>query len=285
MTRRVLVVVADDYGLTDGVSRGILRAHHEGIVTSTSILANGPAFDRTAAWLDDAPELAVGLHLACVGEDPPLLGAAEIPTLVDRRGRFALSWHRLLPRLLAGRVDQDDLRREFSAQHDRVVAAGLEVAHVNTHQHLHLWPSVGRVVIGLAVAWGVPAIRVTGSTGGSPAGRGVERLSHQLRLDAADAGLVFANRFAGFTHRGRLDASAIDETLTRVARGQGSVELGTHPGEAGDDALARYRWKYRWDDELDALTASSTRAGVRSREFTLGTHRDLEPGRPPAARS
>ncbi|MDP9418579.1 MAG: ChbG/HpnK family deacetylase, partial [Actinomycetota bacterium] len=81
-SRRLLIVNADDYGLTAGVSRGILRAHREGIVTSTSVLAVAPGFATTVGWLGESPQLDVGAHLAAVGEDPPLLSAAEIPTLV-----------------------------------------------------------------------------------------------------------------------------------------------------------------------------------------------------------
>ncbi|HEX7094516.1 MAG TPA: ChbG/HpnK family deacetylase, partial [Acidimicrobiales bacterium] len=88
MNRRLLIVNADDYGLTAAVSAGILRAHRNGIVTSTSVLALAPGFRQSAAWLLDEPSLGVGAHLALVGEDPPLLSAREIPTLVDRRGRL-----------------------------------------------------------------------------------------------------------------------------------------------------------------------------------------------------
>ena len=100
--------------------RAIVRAHHEGIVTSTSALALGPAFGACAPLLDDAPELGVGVHLAVVGEDPPLLSATEIPTLVDEDGRLPLSWRQFLPRAFAGRVDIADLEREFDAQLDAV---------------------------------------------------------------------------------------------------------------------------------------------------------------------
>jgi chitin disaccharide deacetylase len=94
----LLIVNADDYGLTEGVSTAILRAHRDGIVTSTSVLAIAPAFDRTSGWLAEAPTLGIGAHLALVGEDPPVLTAREIPTLVDGRGRLAMSWRTFLPK-------------------------------------------------------------------------------------------------------------------------------------------------------------------------------------------
>ena len=66
-------------------------AHLDGVVTSTSVLAVGRAFEGAATMLRATPTLDVGAHLALVGEDPPLLPAREIPTLVDADGAFPLS--------------------------------------------------------------------------------------------------------------------------------------------------------------------------------------------------
>src|SRR6188768_2842717 len=104
MTRH-LVVNADDYGLTPGMSRAILAAHSNGVVTSTSVITLAPHFAASATWLEDHPDLGVGLHLAAVGEDPPLLSAREIPTLVDRAGNLAADWRVLLRRVATRRVD------------------------------------------------------------------------------------------------------------------------------------------------------------------------------------
>jgi predicted glycoside hydrolase/deacetylase ChbG (UPF0249 family) len=77
---RLLIVTADDLGLTRGVNAAVRRAHEDGIVTATSLLAVGREFDDAAAMLRDVPTLELGAHLALVGEDPPLLSAREIPT-------------------------------------------------------------------------------------------------------------------------------------------------------------------------------------------------------------
>ena len=78
---RLLVVNADDMGLTPGVCRAVRRAHADGIVTSTSVLAVGTAFDEAATAVREAGDLGLGAHLAIVGEDRPLLSAREVPTL------------------------------------------------------------------------------------------------------------------------------------------------------------------------------------------------------------
>ena len=145
-----LVVNADDLGLTRGVNRAIVRAHRDGIVTSTSLLAVAREFDHAVSLLHENPALDVGAHLAIVGEDPPLLSAAEVPTLVGRSGSFPLSYRTVVARSAAGRIDPADVRRELTAQLERIRAAGLAVSHLDTHQHLHLWPAVGSVVAELA---------------------------------------------------------------------------------------------------------------------------------------
>ncbi|MEY2405724.1 MAG: hypothetical protein QOG39_640 [Acidimicrobiaceae bacterium] len=269
---RLLIVNADDYGLTEGVCRAILRGHREGIVTSTSALAVGPAFDRCAPWLADAPDLGVGVHLALVGEDPPLLSAREIPTLVDPSGRLFLSWRRFLPRAAARRIDPADVEREMTAQYERVVAAGVRPTHLDTHQHLHLWPAIGKVVTRLAVRWGVPAVRVTRSLGRSPAGRVVNALASRFERRALAAGLVAPRAFAGFDEGGTLTTGALVSTIDALgATGATTAELGLHPGEHGDPDLVRYEWGYRWGDELDALLAPEARDAVARNGFALAT--------------
>ena len=221
MTERLLIVNADDYGLTERVSAGILRAHRDGIVTSTSVLAVAPGLAKTGRWLAGEADLGVGVHLALVGEDPPLLAASEVPTLVDRKGRFPISWRVFLRRSLLGRVDPDDVRRELGAQLDAVAALGVAVDHLDSHQHLHAWPALQGPVIDLAVARGVPAIRVPRSHRRHPVSIGVNRLSARLAAAARAAGLRFADDASGVDEAGHLDRRRLVAALDGfVARGR-----------------------------------------------------------------
>ena len=276
---RLLIVNADDYGLTDGVCRAILRAHREGIITSTSALAVAPAFARCASWLEEVPELGVGVHLAVVGEDPPLLSAREIPTLVDDRGHFPLSWRQFLPRIAARRIDIDDIEREFTAQADAVRSAlnTRPITHLDTHQHLHLWPRIASLVCRLAERWEVPAVRVTRSRATSPKGRVVNRLASRLERRASSAGLHSPAAFAGFDEAGAVSPATLISVIGKLAAtGARSAEIGIHPGEHADSDLIRYEWNYHWSDELEALLAPESRAAVEQAGFTLGSFAALQ---------
>jgi len=274
--RALLIVNADDYGLTDKVSRAILDAHHEGIVTSTSVLALAPAFERTVAWLAEVPALGTGAHLALVGEDPPICAAHEVPTLVDRRGRLWSSWRVFLSRAAAGRIDPDDLRRELGAQFDTITGAGVTVDHLDTHQNLHLWPMVADVVLELGERHDVKVVRVTRSAERGPVGVTVSRLARRLEARLDDRGWRYAEASTGLDEAGHLDLPAMVAALSRLAAtGAGTAELATHPGAPFDPERARYRWNYQWDDEYAALRSGTVRAAVDELGFRLGTFADL----------
>jgi chitin disaccharide deacetylase len=272
----LLIVNADDFGLTEGISRGILAAHRTGIVTSTSALAIGPAYPKVAPWLCDEPRLGVGVHLAAVGEDPPLLTAAEIPSLVGRRGHLSPGYAGFLARAAAGRIDPDDLRREFSAQLALVQELGVPITHLDAHQHIHLWPLVCRVVLDLATRHEIPAVRVPRYRSVSPVGVGVTVLGRRLARRAAKAGLRHPEDAVGIECAGCLDRDLLPKVLARLAAGsRRSVEIAVHPGDADDPDRARYQWGYRWEDELAALSAPEARALVAEHGFTLATYADL----------
>lgn len=278
---RLLIVTADDLGLTSGVNRAVRRAHLDGVVTATSLLAVGRAFDDAAAMLRATPTLELGAHLALVGEDPPLLSAREIPTLVDRHGAFPLSYRTVVARGAAGRLDPADVRRELSAQLERVLGVGVPVTHVDTHQHTHLWPGVGAVVAGLAREHGIPAARLPRSRNRGPVGLGVEvlrrRLGHRLRR----AGLLTTADYAGLDEAGALDANRLAAALRVLRAGaQPTAEINTHPSEADDPDLGRFAWGYAWEDELAGLLDPATRDAVEAAGYRLGGWADLAPAAP-----
>lgn len=271
LQRPVLIVNADDYGLTDGISEGILKAHDSGIITSTSVLVLGRSFSRAAPMLANC-DIGIGVHLAAVGEDPPLLAATEIPTLVDDRGRLVPTWCGFVGRAAVGLIDPADVEREFRAQLEAVTALGLRVTHVDTHQHLHLWPSVGKVVVGLARAYGIKAIRVPRSA--SPInGPAIDHLAQRLADAASAAGLAHPEWSAGLDQAGRLHGPRLQQTIADLGRRGCDAELGCHPGDDRD--TFRYRWGYDWLQELAAFSSAGARHWVDQAGFRLGSYRDL----------
>jgi predicted glycoside hydrolase/deacetylase ChbG (UPF0249 family) len=152
-TARQLIVNADDYGRTPGVSRGILEAHRAGIVTSTSVMINRPGIE---AQLEEAlahPQLGVGQHLVFTAGQP-VLPAARVPGLVDAAGEF-LEQHTVWAR--AERIPLAQLRAELAAQIERFRRlAGHLPDHLDCHHFVHLYPPFFQVYAGLAAAYHLP---------------------------------------------------------------------------------------------------------------------------------
>jgi predicted glycoside hydrolase/deacetylase ChbG (UPF0249 family) len=274
---RLLIVNADDYGLTPAVSRGILRAHRQGIVTSTSVLTLAPGFREAGAWLAQVPSLGIGVHLAAVGEDPPLLPSGEVRSLVDPAGRLPADWKRFLIRAVTGRIRPAELERELAAQIERVLELGVPVTHLDTHQHLHLWPSVREAVIRLARRFGIRAIRIPRASVRRMPGPGMALLAARLQRRASEEGLAFPDATAGFEESGRMGPARLFRVIDRLARsGARAAEIIVHPGESSDPDRERYAWGYRWGEELEALLDGAARGHIARAGFHLGTFADLE---------
>lgn len=234
---RRLIVTADDVGLDRGMTEGAIRAHREGIVTACSIVANGRAFDDAVSRLRDVPSLEVGVHLALVGERALTSGAAMPRNYLW----FLLSRH--------GNVEP-----ELRAQVEKVLAAGLRVTHLNGHQHLHMLPSVRRIVARLAREYGIGYVRVVNDRGGR------KRRASMAVLNALGDR---SRRTIGVAEAGHLTAQRIIELLDQV---EGVTELVTHPGIG---VTSYPDWHYTWEEETRALCDPRIREALAERGIDL----------------
>jgi len=271
-----LIVNADDLGLTPGVNRGVLRAFQDGIVTSASLLVTGSAFDDAVALARQKPELDVGLHLTLV-EEQAILGREVLPTLVDESGRLPRTSGEFLRRALLARISWDEVESEIAAQIARFQNTGLRLSHLDSHQHLHMFPPVFQIVRRLTRGMDNVWIRnPAGPWRKSPdvrMGRWVQRLGLNLTCVSAQALLglrvpQMPDGMYGFEVGGCLTRSALEQILRKIP--DGLYELICHPGEDDADTRRRYgHWDYRWAEELEALTAPETRMVLKEQGIAL----------------
>jgi hopanoid biosynthesis associated protein HpnK len=268
-----LIVNADDLGISEAVNRGIADAHDRGIVTSTSLMATGPAFAHAVALARSRPKLAVGVHLVLT-EHEPLCGAAAVPGLVGRDGRFPPHVRALLGPALRGTLPLDEIRAELDAQIRRARDAGLALGHLDGHQHVHVLPGVARIVAELADAHGIRAVRYPAERPHGYMLRKPQRLRRvaeqaALRAFAAAAPLERLRRsehFVGFYFGGQLDEANLGTVLETLPEG-GTVELMCHPGD--EDMQPAGGWQYAWAAERDALTSPRIREALAARGIEL----------------
>ncbi|MBN1657806.1 MAG: ChbG/HpnK family deacetylase [Anaerolineae bacterium] len=284
---RKLIVNADDYGRTAGVSRGILEAHRDGIVTSTTIMVNLPDAER---YLVDAlaqPKLGVGLHLTFT-EGRPLLPPAEVPGLVDTAGHF-YDHHTLWAGAEAVPVGQ--LAAELAAQVERFTRlAGHLPDHLDCHHFVHLYPPFFQVYADLAAFHRLP-LRVP-----FPANTDFRTAAHELGfleefprdivrgLVTTDSALL---RARGLAHPDHFDATFFGRdavTLVHLLEilehlPEGVTELMCHPGY-DDPSLAGSSYRAEREAELALLTHPVVSERIAELGIELVTYTAVGQGQP-----
>ena len=255
-TKRV-IINADDFGFSRGITEGILQAYRLGLVTSTTIAANMPAADEAIARLGEAPRLGVGVHLN-VSQGPPLSNEARV--LADSDGIMRLSAARVVglcvrkPRML------HVIEAEYDAQIRWVLDHGVSPTHLDSHRHTHGFPPVFARVAALArrynirfVRWHREALPGTGWPAGPPGQRRVRRLLNLCAwIDARIAPELIATRGTwGIEHTGAIDVPWLVRAACAIQ--PGVTEIMTHPGLADDVDEETSRLRASRKRELAAL--------------------------------
>ncbi len=277
MDRR-LIVNADDYGRSPGVSRGILQAHREGIVTSTTVMINQPGVESQLSEATACPDLGIGLHLTFTAWQP-VLPPETIPSLVDAEGLF-LDQHTLWAH--ADAVSLTHLHAELSAQIERFLAlAGRLPDHLDCHHFVHLYPPFFETYADLATRFQLPlrvpfppepdfekAVRTLPFLEGFP----VDLVRSMIVTNSTllrSRQLAYPDHFLS-TFFGR-EALTLDHLLHLLdTLPDGVSELMCHPGY-DDPALASSTYRQEREAELALLTHPEVRRQVAELGIELVT--------------
>jgi predicted glycoside hydrolase/deacetylase ChbG (UPF0249 family) len=278
-----LIVNADDLGWTDGVNRGILEAFHHGIVTSTSLLANGAAFAGGVEAARSAPGLGVGVHLN-LSDGPPIADRETVTTLLNNDGEFAGGPESILLRRARGGLSLAEVENEWDAQIQKIRDAGIAPTHLDGHKHVHMLPGFFEIALRMAKRHDIGAIRVALeasslraalSTGAKQhpgvimkqgvQARGLKLLARDARELAEHAGISTADYFCGIAQTGELTREGLEQLVRSLP--DGTTELMCHPGYV-DSALQKTptRLQDSRQTELQILTDT----GIRNLVASLG---------------
>lgn len=246
------VIHGDDFGLTSGINAGVIRAYHDGVLTSTSLTACGQAADEAIELAYAHPCLDIGIHLVYTDETSLRVSTDSFP-----------SRQKLLLDLLAGQTTVRQIEKEWRSQIEKILSAGIRPSHMDSHQHVHLYPALFPLAVQLALEYDISFIR---STILEPFLRGssAKRLLDYLMLRCWTAIYTSAIQIRplrsiptiGFLHAGgRLDPhNLIDMLSTLDDKHYPVVEVMLHPGMGDIQTQKRYRhWNYQWKNDLNLI--------------------------------
>jgi predicted glycoside hydrolase/deacetylase ChbG (UPF0249 family) len=131
---KLVIVHADDLGMTHSVNAASIKGLETGLVTSASIMAPCPWFPEMADYAKAHPSADFGLHLTLTSERVfyrwgPVAPRDRVPSLVDSNGYFHLNW------TAATHIDAKEAELELRAQIERALAMGVRPTHLDSHQY------------------------------------------------------------------------------------------------------------------------------------------------------
>ncbi len=278
MTRR-LIVNGDDFGSSREVNEAVILAHRRGILTSTSLMVSGAAFEHAVTLAKDNPGLAVGLHLTLV-DGRPVMRPLEIPHVAGKNGAFpsgptrAGLYYFLCPRA------RGELFNEIKAQFEKFAQSGLSFSHVDAHCHLHLHPVVLDAIVEIARRYGIKRVRVPADSlfsalpflSSAPLAGGYallfKLLTGRVKRKLRRQGFIFPGRVYGNLLTGKMSREYVLSLLDGVPRG--FSELYFHPSlPCSEKDLQRFR-------ELSILMDPGVRSKIDRLGIILSTYFDLE---------
>lgn len=285
---RRLIINADDFGFTSGVNKAIAEAHLHGVVTSTTLMANGKSFAGAVDLAQSMPNLSVGCHVVLI-DGEPVVEASGLPSLTASN-TFRDGLKSFAARAVAGRIDSEEITAEATAQIKKTQASGIRVSHFDTHKHTHVFPQILRPLLRAAADCGVRALR-------NPFGPRMPLRSSDLlarpKLWTRYAEVQVLRRFAGKFHNavkregfatpdGTLGievTGTLDEKLFHAIAASipdGTWEFVCHPGYNDADLRdANTRLRESRETELRVLTLPNARELLAKEGVELISYRDL----------
>lgn len=271
-----LIISADDFGLTEGINKGIIRCAQDGIVTSASIMANMPAFEQAVSLSGQCSNLATGIHLNLI-KGSPLQHPDGVRSLVDNQGVFYTLPHFTL-RLLSGQIKISEAEKELKNQIEKAFKAGLTITHLDSHRHFHIYPPLLKLVIKIAREYKIQRIRCPLGLSILP-GSIKECILNTLSLNARrilDAAVVAHNdRFFELVKiESRNDHIKALTTLCERLN-DGVTELDTHPGFVTTELNGIEATIHNRERQVEILTDPAIPELLKKYKIKLITYGDI----------
>ena len=278
-----MIINVDDVGLSDAINGAAKECYLSGAITGVSVIACGRRFREACAVLRDLGKTETGVHLTLTGGLRPCTGDLSlINSLLRKNGTFVRGYMNLAVLYSLGRIAAGQIYLELGNQIKRLKEEGLRVTHLDSHEHIHMFPPVLKVAVTLAHEFDIPYIRLPREVPAVIRKRFSVR--DLLRLAGLKAFTPGAERtisraqvkcnaaFLGHFHSGRIDDDILCFMMKNLA--EGVNELAVHPGVMSRELMDESPWHRNAPVELDALLNGRWRKIADSGKIPLISHRE-----------
>jgi hopanoid biosynthesis associated protein HpnK len=271
---KTLIVTADDFGNSVPINEAIEAGHKAGVLSATSLMVGGPAFEDAVARAKLLPRLGVGLHLTLV-DGNPVLPAAQVPDLVGSDGRIPDDAIGYGVKLFFSPAMRAQVRAEIIAQFERFRATGLALDHVNGHQHFHMHPAIVSVLADVLPRYGSPPVRVPFEPFGPSYGAMRDRAAGRMFTSAFYTSQTFAlsrtlkrlnipsnTASFGINDTGHMTEARVLRYLHNLP--EGTTELYLHPATRRWEGPDNLPASYEAEEEYRALISPNVAAKLQA---------------------
>lgn len=283
MILKKLIVNADDFGLHTEVNKAIIDGYQHGCIRSTSLMPTGAAVEEACELARANPDLGIGIHITLVAERP-VLPPEKVSTLLAENGKFHADHMVFIKNYLAGKIDKSELYAECEAQIAKAMSFGLNITHLDSHQHLHTLPGVTGICLELMKKYGIRKMRFPGEgflfTGGCEAGAfrrvakcGLTMCAMLARSKAKCYNVDMPDHFFGMLAGGQMKEEFFMNILRALP--EGVSEIMVHPGADAKLLGTFYDWHYHWEDELASVKASAAADYIQKHNIELISFKEL----------
>ena len=269
-----LVINADDLGLHPRIDDGIFQAAEAGVLTSATVLVTGTTAP-TAVEQAKVYGLGLGVHLCLTSHLSPAAAPRDV-RWVAPGGRFRANWAEFSAAWLSRLRPADEVALELRAQVQRARELGVDVDHLDTHQHLLLLPGMTAIVeklaleLNLPLRWPVAPPRLNWLA--HPRSTAKTMLLNALGA-AKPAAQARRIQSYGVHESGRLTEARLLRLIEQLP--DGPAEIISHPGLNPGVIAEDPEWRYDWEAELAALTSPKVADAIERRGIELCTFSDL----------
>lgn len=265
-----LIVNADDFGMAPEVNEAVERANREGVLRSASLMVGAPSAADAIQRARRLPALAVGLHVVLVN-GRPVLPADRVPDLVDARGEFLTDLVQAGFRFFFRPGARAQLAAEIRAQFERFAETGLTLDHADAQSHMHVHPTVFRLILAIGREYGLRAVRIPREPFGGT--RTIEPWLALMRARARRAGIACNDYAFGVNDAGALTEARVLQILKRLP--DGVTEIFFHPATVAFSGVDHGAERYEFAGELATLTSPRVRDAIAENRIASVTYGEL----------